>query len=216
LALSGTFLPLGQAVRGEAGEYHRMDGADPGAGQHRIGGFRDHRQINRDTVAFSDVAGAQNIGEFADFVVQLPIGDMFRFGRMIAFPDDGSLVAAGGEMAVDAVPRDVQHAIFEPFDGDFAGREGRVFDLGEGLDPADALRLLGPEAARIAHRTGIHRLVTGLIDPGPFSPAGRHIVYFLGHFEPSTDAARERDHCEPSLLFNGLCVGRDSADKRNN
>jgi len=53
-----------------------MNRADPRAGQHRVGGFRDHRQINGDAVALLDVAGAQDVGEFANFVVKLPVGDV--------------------------------------------------------------------------------------------------------------------------------------------
>src|SRR6266704_3011175 len=67
---------LGETVGREAGKHHRMNCADPRAGQHRIGGFRNHRQIDGDAVAPLDVAGAQDVGEFADFVVKLPVADV--------------------------------------------------------------------------------------------------------------------------------------------
>ena len=51
---------LGKTVRREAGE----------------GGFRNHRKVDRDAVALLDVAGAQDVGESADLVMQLPIGDV--------------------------------------------------------------------------------------------------------------------------------------------
>ena len=164
LAFSGTFLPprrpssavmtifdcavgdaLGEAVRREAAEHHRMNGADPRAGQHRVSGFRDHRQIDGDAVALLDIAGAQYVGELADLVMQLAIADVLRLRGIVALPDDRGLVAALVQMAVDAVPGDVEDAVLEPFDRYIAGRKGRVLDLGERLDPADAFGLLGPE-----------------------------------------------------------------------
>ena len=149
LALSGTLRPprtpssavmttfelavldaAGERVRREAAEHHRMDRADARAGEHRVGRLRDHRQVDGDAVALLDVAVAQHVGEAADLVVQLPIGDLLRLVRVVAFPDDRDLVAALGEMAVDAVVGDVERAVLEPFDRDVAGIEGGVLDLG--------------------------------------------------------------------------------------
>ena len=100
---------------------------------------------------------------------------------IVALPDDRGLVAALLEMAVDAVPGDVEDAVLEPFDRDVAGREGDVLDLGEGLHPADALGLLGPEAVGIADRARIHLLVLGVVDIGALGPIRGHVVNFLGH-----------------------------------
>ena len=61
----------GQAVGREAAEHHRMHRADAGAGQHGIGRFRDHRQIDGDAVALLDAVRLQHIGEAADLRVQL-------------------------------------------------------------------------------------------------------------------------------------------------
>ena len=44
----------GQRVRREAAEHHRVDGADPRAGEHGVGRLGDHRQIDGDTVAAFD------------------------------------------------------------------------------------------------------------------------------------------------------------------
>ena len=95
LALSGTFLPprrpssaviseLGAAILDaaservgrEAAENDGMDGADPRAGEHRVGRLGDHRQIDRDPVALLDAMRLQHIGEAADALVQLAIGDV--------------------------------------------------------------------------------------------------------------------------------------------
>ena len=165
LALSGTGLPprrpssavmtmllsqsddaVGQAVGREAAEHHRVDGADARAGQHGVGRLGDHRQVDGDAVALLDAELLQHVGHAADFAVQLAVGDLLRFGRIVAFPDDGDLVGALGEVPVDAVGRDVQHAVVEPADADIAG----VVDVAHGartvrLDPVDALAVLAPE-----------------------------------------------------------------------
>src|SRR5829696_2741708 len=167
-----------------------MDGADPGAGQHRIGRFRDHRQIDRDAVALLDGPGPQDVGHLADFVVQLPVGDVPGLRGIVALPDDRGLVAALVEMAVDAVPCGVQDAILEPFDRDVAGGEGDVLDLVEGFHPVDALGLLGPEAIGVRDRTGIHFAVFGVVDIGAFGPIGGYVVNLVGHLYPPTHCGR--------------------------
>ena len=183
---------LGEAVGREAGEYHRMNGADPRAGQHGVGGLRDHRQIDGDAVALHDIAGAQDVGHLADFVVQLPIGDVLRFGRVVALPDDRGLVAAGFQMPVDAVPGNVEDAVLEPFDRDIAGREGGILDLVERLDPVDPLGLVGPEAIGIADRAGIHFTVLGVIDKGALRPVTGYVVNLVGHRPLHSIAAGKR------------------------
>ena len=176
----------------EAGEHHGMNGADPRAGQHRVGGFRDHRQIDGDAVALLDVPGAQDVGHPADFVVQLPVGDVLGLRGIVALPDDRGLVAALVEMAVDAVPGGVQDAVLEPFDRDVAGGEGDVLDLVEGLHPVDAPGLFGPEAIGVGDRAGIHFAVFGVIDIGALGPIGGYVVNFLGHPYPPTRCGAAR------------------------
>jgi len=95
----------------------RMDRADAGASQHGISGLRDHRHVDGDTVAFAHPACLQHIGEFADFLMQLLIADVLAVCGVVAFPDDGGLVGAFGQMPVDAIGRDIQCTVLEPFDG---------------------------------------------------------------------------------------------------
>ena len=66
----------GERIRREAAEHHGMDGADARAGEHGVGRLRNHRHVDGDAVALLDVAVAQNVGEAADLVVQLLIGDV--------------------------------------------------------------------------------------------------------------------------------------------
>ena len=75
-----------------------MHGAYSCAGQHGVGGFRDHRHIDRDAIAFFDAAGLKQIGEAADFLMQLGIGDVFLLGRAVALPNDRGLICARGQM----------------------------------------------------------------------------------------------------------------------
>src|SRR5690606_24591542 len=51
----------------------------------------------------------------------------------------------------------------EPLDIDMVVVEGGLLDLGERLDPVDALGLLAPETVRIDNRLLIHRLVGGFV-----------------------------------------------------
>ena len=102
-------------------------------------------------------------------------------------------------MAVDAVIGGVQDAVLEPFDRDIARRVGGVLDLAEGLDPVDALGLLGPELVRVGDRGRVHLLVLGVVEEGALLPFRRDVVDFLGHPDPPT---------QPQIQF---CFCRDYA-----
>src|SRR5690606_38544459 len=118
-----------EAVRGEAAKDNGMDGADPGAGEHGKGRLGDHRHVDGDAVALADAMRLQHIGETAYTLMELTIGDLQVHVGLVAFPDDGGLVAAGGEMPVHAVRADIQRAVLEPFDRDIARSERGVLDL---------------------------------------------------------------------------------------
>ena len=146
----------GEAVGREAAEDDRMDRADAGAGQHGEGGFGDHRQIERHPVAATDPLRFQHIGEAADFLMQLGIGDDPAFARIIAFPDDRGLVAPFGEMPVDAVGRNVELAVGEPAYAEISLIEAAFIHLGKGRDPVEPLRLIAPEGIGIGQRLRMH------------------------------------------------------------
>ncbi|MNI70570.1 hypothetical protein D3C73_1263920 [compost metagenome] len=112
------------------------------------------------------VLPAQGVGEFADLLVQFAIGNVAVLGRVVTFPDDCQLVAALFEVAVQAVGGDVQSAVGKPLDIDMVIVEGSLLDLGERLDPVNALGLLTPEAVRVDHRLLVHGLVGGLVGQG--------------------------------------------------
>jgi hypothetical protein len=54
-------------------------------------------------------------------------------------------------MAIQAVRRQVQRAIFIPFNGDVAGRKGGVFHLLIRFDPVKDVSLLAPEGVRVGN-----------------------------------------------------------------
>src|SRR5205814_348699 len=105
-------------------EDDRMGRADSGAGEHGDGGLGDHRHIDGDAIALLDAELLQPVGEFADVVFKLLVGDAADFrtptpalprstggGRRerLAFPDDRRLLAlALLDDAIETVVRDVQ------------------------------------------------------------------------------------------------------------
>ncbi len=137
----------GKRFRREAGKDDRVHSADARAGQHRIGRFRDHRQIDRDAVALLHAVLLQHIGEAADILMQFAIGDLLVDIGIVAFPDDGDLITTALQVAVDTVIGNVGNAVLIPFDGYIAVEIG-VLDLGERLEPVDAPSVLRPEAVR--------------------------------------------------------------------
>ena len=71
-----------------------MNGTEAGAGQHGEGCLGDHRHIKGDCIALLYAMMFQNIGETANFVVQLLIGNMLALGGVITLPNDRGLVGA--------------------------------------------------------------------------------------------------------------------------
>ncbi|MNP41228.1 hypothetical protein D3C76_1349180 [compost metagenome] len=140
-----------------------MNRADPGTGQHGDHGFGDHRHIDSHHVAAVHVLATQGVGELAHLLVQFAVSDVAAFGRVIALPDDRDLIAALGQMTVQAVVGNVQGAVGEPFDVDMVIVEGGLLHRGERLDPVEALGLLAPEAVRVDDRLLVHRLVGRLV-----------------------------------------------------
>ena len=161
-----------------------MHRADARAGQHGEGGLGDHRHVDGDAIALGDALPLQHVGEAAHLGVQLAIGDEAGILRVVAFPDDGDLVALVGEVAVDAVHRRIGGAVAEPRDGHGPRREGGVLDAVVGLHPVDPHAVLAPERLRVLHRAGIHLPVSVRADQRRLLERLRHIVNVLGHRLP--------------------------------
>src|SRR3569833_1933556 len=82
------------------------------------------------------------------------------------------------ETSVDAVEAGVQRAVLEPLDRDVVRIVGGVLHLGEGLDPVDALGVLGPEAVRVLDRARVHLLVIADYAKAAIIPYGRPGIVF--------------------------------------
>ncbi len=158
-----------------------MDRANPRAGEHGVSRFWNHGKVDRHAITLFDPARLQHVGEAADLLGKLSIGDVFGFRRIVALPDDRRLVGSLGQMPVDAVHRDIGDAIFEPFDRDMVRIEGHVPNFAERLHPLNALAVFRPEAFGVSHRACIHLLIAGVVDIGALGPLGRYVIEFVGH-----------------------------------
>ena len=104
-----------QALGREAAEHDGMRRADAGAGLHRHHRLDDHRQVDDHPVALADAEVLQAVGELADAVVELLVGDLGD-RPVVGLEDDGDLVRLGLQVPVEAVVGDVQLAVLEPLE----------------------------------------------------------------------------------------------------
>ena len=82
-----------------------MNGADAGAGQHRDGSFRNHRQVENDTVAPADTACAERTGEARGEPLQLGISEALDDAG------DGTIVDQCGLFAAPSVHVAIQRVV---------------------------------------------------------------------------------------------------------
>ena len=90
---------------------------------------------------------------------------MLALVGVVTLPDDGGLVAACFEMAVETVLAGVEGAVVEPFDMDVAGK-GNVADARERPHPVKALAVLGPETFHIIEGVFVFLEIGFLVHPG--------------------------------------------------
>jgi len=102
-----------ECVSAESAENDAVNGADAGAGQSGNAQFGNHRHIQTDAVALLNALGFQNVGEFADFFMQLFVGNGSFFARLVAFPLNRNLIAAFLKVPVQAVVRNIEFAAFK-------------------------------------------------------------------------------------------------------
>ena len=72
--------------------------------------------------------GLQSVRALADTLVKFTVTDVFRNRRIIALPDDRGFIAAGFQVAVQTIARDIQFPIVEPTNVAILICEARVFD----------------------------------------------------------------------------------------
>ncbi len=139
--------PPGQRLGGEATEYDRVRGADPGAGQHRDRQLGDHRHVDGDAVALLDAELLEGVRGLRDLPLQVGEGQRARVARLTD-PVVGHLVAEPAlHVPIDAVVGDVELPTREPLRERQVPLEGRL----ERLRPVDPLACeLRPEALEVA------------------------------------------------------------------
>ena len=108
--------PAGDAFGRKAAEDHRMDGADPRAGEHRRRRFGDHRHVDHHPVAAPDAALLEQVREAAGLFVELAVGPAVAVAGLVRLEDERGAVAVLGEMAVEAIDRQVELAVRIPGD----------------------------------------------------------------------------------------------------
>ena len=157
----GVVDPGAEGVGGEAAEHHRVDGADPGAGQQRDDGLGNHGQVDGHAVTLGHAEGLEGVGGLLDLFGELGV----RVGAAVA----------GFALEVDGhpVPEPVLHVPVQGVVGgvDLAadeplgeGRVGPVQGLGEVLAPGEHFTgLPGPESGPVGVglriiRRGDHRV----------------------------------------------------------
>src|SRR5580704_5061937 len=83
---------------------------------------------------------------------------------------------------------DVGDAVLEPLDRDAMRIVGSVLDLGERLEPVDALAVLAPKGVRVLDRARIHVAVLLVVDEGALAPRNGDLVDLVRHCISSTGA----------------------------
>src|SRR5690606_14859171 len=164
---------VGDGVGGEAAEHHRVDRADARAGQHRHRGVDDHRQVDGDAVALAHAKAAQRVAEPAYARMQFAVGDVLRRGiRVVGLEHQRGLVAAGGQVAVEAVDAGVEFAVGVPAAVEVFEVVADVADLRRLAVPVQALGDFAPEGVGVADGLGVQALVVVMADGG----LGREVV----------------------------------------
>jgi hypothetical protein len=134
--------PAAAGRTAEPAEHLGVDHAEAGAREHRHRQLGEHRQVERHAVAGFDAGKLrQERGELVHPVVEVVVGDRLDLLVLgLRDPDEGRLVGARLEVAIDAVDGRVQLAADEPLPKRrVAGVEDRV-PLGI---PREQIRVLG-------------------------------------------------------------------------
>src|SRR5690606_34035889 len=118
-----------------------------------------------DAVALAGAAPLEQVGQLADAVVQVLVADPALQAWLVPYPEDGGLLGAGGEVAVDAVGAGGRVAAGERRDPALA-HVGLVDPtVVEGADPAEEVaRLARPEAGRVGDGFPVQGLVALPVD----------------------------------------------------
>ena len=170
----------GEAFGREAAEHHRMDRADARAGEHRRRRFGDHRHVDHHPVAALDAALLEQVREAAGLFVQLAVGDLAALAGLVGFEDQRGAVAMLGEVAVEAIDREVELAVRIPADVEIVLVERPVAGLASGTCSRSAA---APGRARSGRDRKSARSLSSASSVGPIrasKPSGNRMHGF-GH-----------------------------------
>ncbi len=180
--LAGVLDPGGEFLGGKAAEHHRVHRADPRAGQHRNHGFRHHRHIEDDAVAFCHPEILHDRGERFHFIEQLRVSEFGDAACERRIVDQCHLVGASArDVAVERVVAGVDHTTGKPA---AVGPQRGIEYLLRGLDPVDLARRLAPEPFGVGERAGVDLMIAAVV-------LDVHLAFLRGaEFAPSIRRGR--------------------------
>jgi hypothetical protein len=137
----GVVDPVAERIRAEAAEHDRMRSSDPRAREHGDRQLRHHPEVDVHSVALAHTQRAETVGEAADLVEEVAVGDRPRVSRL-ALPVVRDLVAAPRRhMPIETVHGRVQGSSHEPLHE----RRRPLHDRVPRSGPLQLARLLRPE-----------------------------------------------------------------------
>ena len=111
----GIVVTVRYGFRRKAREDDRVDCPDACTGEHGDGQFGGHGHVDADYVASGNILRLEHVGELANVLVQLLVGNPPRIARF-AFPNNGNSVPITcGNLSVETIVAGVGLAADEPF-----------------------------------------------------------------------------------------------------
>src|SRR3569833_1429193 len=168
-----------ERLRGETAEHHRVYRTDARAGLHRDHRLGDHRHVDHYAIASRDAEPFQRVCEAADLLMQFAITQTSCIAGL-TLENDRGLVAARGEVTVEAIVRDVERAFLEPL----VTRCGARVEAGLiRRAPSElAAREVGPDTGVVGHSACVQRVQVGsgfdACAPGEVGRRGK-LTFFL-------------------------------------
>ena len=151
-----------QGVGGVAGEDHRVDGPELGAGEHGEEDLGDAGQVDRHNVALVHAHGPEDVGHPLDLPTKVEVGEGTHLLDVLTHPDEGERVTVGvGQVPVDGVGDDIRPSTDEPT---VEGRPGLVEHRVPAPGPLQLAGALGPVTLQV--RGGPLLQSAPVADPG--------------------------------------------------
>src|SRR5690606_1418150 len=122
-------------------------------------------KVDGDAVALAHTQCSHGVGQAAHIGVQFAISDLARRDvRIVGLPNYCDFVAAGTQVAVQAVDADVQLTVGKPANAEILSVKADVLDLGRRAIPVHSASDVRPESVRVLDRLGVASFVSFLRD----------------------------------------------------